>query len=249
MRENGLSTARRTDRTTVPNNSAPTTKQLREEQRAAKVAALKEKQKREKRNIIIGVTLGAIALLAAIALLLWFIFSQAVPKQDPADIEISGLETWDDLTGGQHADVVDGQVVENPAKIDYATEYDMNPPAGGAHYGAWLNCGVYTEPQESERAVHSLEHGAVWVTYNADELSEDEIKTLQDSVPNSYIVLSPYEGLDAPVVASAWGAQVKLDGVDDERLEQFIDKFWKSASAPEPGARCDGAVDGPGKIA
>ena len=248
MRENGLSTARRTDRTTVPNNSAPTTKQLREEQRAAKVAALKEKQRREKRKVIIGITLGAVALIAAIALLLWFILSQAVPKQDPADIKISGLQTWDDLKGGQHADVVDGQVVENPAPIDYAADYDMNPPAGGAHYGAWLNCGVYTEPQESERAVHSLEHGAVWVTYNPDEVDADGVAALAAELPTTYSILSPYKDLQSPVVASAWGAQVELDGVDDARLGTFLEKYWKSPTAPEPGAACSGAYTGPGKV-
>ncbi len=135
-----------------------------------------------------------------------------------------------------------------PDPVDYEAEYDMNPPAGGDHYAAWLNCGIYDEPQENENAVHSLEHGAVWVTYDPDALSDDEISTLRNEVPSTYSVLSPYPDLPAPVVISAWGAQVQLDGVDDPRLQSFIQKYWKSAAAPEPGALCTGAVDGPGLV-
>jgi len=103
----------------------------------------------------------------------------------------------------------------------------MNPPAGGDHFAAWLNCGIYDQPQENSNAVHALEHGAVWDTHE---------------------ILSPYPGLPAPVVASAWGKQVQLDTVDDPRLAAFIEQYWQSPAAPEPGAPCVGAIDGPGKI-
>lgn len=214
-------------------------KQQREARRAAKVAALKKEQARERRNRVLGISLASLASVAVIALVIVFVVSNSVPKRDPADITIAGLETWD-TPGAIHVD---------PQPVDYEADYGLNPPAGGAHWGAWLNCGVYTEPQENERAVHALEHGAVWITYNADELSEGEVQSLRDHLPGTYVVLSPYEDLDAPVVASAWGAQVKLDGVDDSRLTDFVEKFWRSPDVPEPGARCDGAIDGPGKIA
>jgi hypothetical protein len=108
---------------------------------------------------------------------------------------------------------------------------------------------VYTEPQQNENAVHALEHGAVWVTYDPDALSESDIDTLRSQLPGTYIILSPYPGLDSPIVASAWAAQVKLDSVDDERLTDFVEKYWQSPTVPEPGASCSGAINGPGKIA
>ena len=74
------------------------------------------------------------------------------------------------------------------------------------------------------------------------------MQTLRDALPSTYIVLSPYPGIDAPVIASAWGEQVKLTGVDDPRLEQFVTKFWRSSDAPEPGAACTGGVTAPGLV-
>jgi hypothetical protein len=42
---------------------------------------------------------------------------------------------------------------------------------------------------------------------------------------------------------------VKLDSVDDERLTDFVEKYWQAPTVPEPGASCSGAINGPGKIA
>ena len=152
--------------------------------------------------------------------------------------DVNGVQTWD-VPGATHVD---------PKTVDYKAEFGMDPPAGGPHWAVWLNCGIYTEPQQNERAVHDLEHGAVWVTYNPDKVRGDALATLQDRIPDTYAVLSPYPGLDAPVVVSAWGAQLKLTGVDDKRLDGFIQKYWQSPDAPEPGAPCTGGVDGPGRI-
>ncbi|PRY65969.1 uncharacterized protein DUF3105 [Glaciihabitans tibetensis] len=215
-------------------------KQQREARRAEKVAALKKQQATQKRNRLITLIASGVGAAGVLALVIAFVVSSAVPKVDPDSIDIAGLTTFDDLTATH---VADGTTV------DYETEYDMSPPAGGDHWGAWLNCGVYTEPQQEENAVHALEHGAIWVTYNPDEVTGDDLTTLQDSLPDTYVVLSPYPGLQAPVVASGWGNQVELDGVDDPRLTDFVDKFWRSADVPEPTAACTGAIDGPGKIA
>jgi hypothetical protein len=219
--------------------SAQTIKQEREARRLEKVEAFKKQQARERRNRRIGAISGIVGGLAVLALIVTVVVVNAQPKPDPAAIEITGLKTFPDVTGGVHVE---------PTPVDYETAYGMNPPAGGDHWGNWLTCGIYNQVQENERAVHSLEHGAVWVTYDASVLTADEISSLQSSLPDTYIVMSPYEGLDAPVVASAWGAQVSLNGVDDPRLEQFITKYWKSATAPEPGAACTGYPDGPGRV-
>ena len=154
-----------------------------------------------------------------------------------ASPEIEGLITFPGLTGVH---------VEGP--VDYLARYGMNPPAGGDHWAGWLNCGVYDQPQQNERAVHALEHGAVWVTYNPDEVTADGVASLRASLPDTYIVLSPFPELPAPVVASAWGYQVQLDGADDPRLSAFVNEYWQSPNGPEPGAPCTGGIDGPGLV-
>ncbi|AKH16891.1 MULTISPECIES: DUF3105 domain-containing protein [Deinococcus] len=119
--------------------------------------------------------------------------------------------------------------------------YAENPPAGGPHNPAWQNCGVYDRPLYNEYVVHSLEHGAVWITYrpDLDAAQVAALKTLVEGRP--YTILSPYEGLDTPVAASAWGAQLKVEQADDSRLKAFLDKYEQGATAPERGASCSGA--------
>jgi hypothetical protein len=117
-----------------------------------------------------------------------------------------------------------------------------NPPVGGAHNVAWQNCGVYNVPIHSEHAVHSLEHGAVWITYRPD-LPADQVQTLAALATDDYMLVSPYPGLPAPVVASAWNHQIRLDGAGDPRLKAFVDEYRNNpANTPEFGASCFGAI-------
>jgi hypothetical protein len=215
-----------------------TVKQQREARRAEKVAKLKAQQAKEKRNRILGISLASVAGIAIVALVVTFVVSSAEPKRDRASIQIEGVETWDNL---------DFNHVETP--VDYEAQYGTTPPAGGSHNPAWLNCGVYTEPQQNVNAVHSLEHGAIWVTYDAAKLSEDDINTLRSKLPDSFVLVSPYVGLPSAIVASAWGAQLAFEDPADPRLGDFVEKYWQNPDLPEIGAPCTGAIDGPGKVA
>ena len=155
---------------------------------------------------------------------------------------IVAFSIYRDVSGRPTLDAVKTYTVTR----DHTTEpvtYEQTPPVGGNHNPTWLNCGVYTAPVPNENAVHSLEHGAVWVTYQPD-LPAADVSKLVAEVPDTYMVVSPFEGLDAPVVASAWGVQLKLTGVDDPRLEEFIKEYRQGPQTPEPGASCTGGTDG-----
>jgi len=210
-----------------------TIKQQREKRRAEKVAALKQKQAREKRARMLGIGGAIVGGVAAVAIIVGVVVTSATPPVDPATIEIEGLETYENLEA---------------LHVQSAVDYEMTPPAGGPHNPTWLNCGIYEEEVPAEYAVHSLEHGAVWVTYDPEQVQGADLDALRNAMPRTYVILSPFAGIDAPVVASAWGAQVALDGVDDPRLSDFIIKYRQSPDAPEPGALCSQALDGPGKI-
>jgi hypothetical protein len=128
--------------------------------------------------------------------------------------------------------------------------YNRTPPAGGPHNDVWLNCGVYTQPVRNENAVHSLEHGAVWITYRS-RLAPAEVTALRRFVGTHYVggerylILSPYPGLPAPVVASAWAAQLRLKGPRDPRLAAFVAHFAGGDQGGEPGAPCTGGTGTP----
>jgi len=123
--------------------------------------------------------------------------------------------------------------------------YAQTPPVGGNHDPGWQNCGFYSQPVRNENGVHSLEHGAVWITYQP-VLPRDQVEKLRNLTDKSYMLASPYPGLPAAVVVSAWGKQLKLDSAGDPRLEQFVSTYRQGPQTPEPGAPCTGGVGNPG---
>jgi putative peptide zinc metalloprotease protein len=129
--------------------------------------------------------------------------------------------------------------------VDGRVSYPQTPPVGGNHSPVWQNCGFYDTPIANENGVHSMEHGAVWITYQPD-LRLSQVALLHDLARGQdYILVSPYPGLRAPVVASAWGRQIDLTGADDPRLTRFIEKYKQSAQAPERGGPCTGGRGDP----
>jgi hypothetical protein len=150
------------------------------------------------------------------------IFDPAVAEATP----IPGVETFE---------------VESASHTTEPVEYPQDPPAGGPHDPSWQKCAVYDAPVRSENAVHSQQHGAVWITYQPD-LSESDREILTSLAEDQpYLLISPYPGLEEPVVASAWGAQLRLDDASDPRLRAFIDRY--AGNGPERGARCDSGVE------
>ena len=121
--------------------------------------------------------------------------------------------------------------------------YPQTPPVGGPHSPAWLNCGVYDEPVPDVNAVHSMEHGAVWITYRRT-LSQDDltiVKRLQGLKPE-YVLISPHENLPSPVVASTWSYQLEVERADDPRLAEFVKQYAGGDQGGEPGAPCSGGL-------
>ncbi|MFZ2016846.1 MAG: DUF3105 domain-containing protein [Nocardioides sp.] len=121
--------------------------------------------------------------------------------------------------------------------------YTETPPAGGPHDPVWQDCGVYTQPLRNENAVHSLEHGTVWVTYRPGTSAADvqSLQTALGSVKDKKTILSPYPGLPAPVVVTVWNAQLDLKSASDPRLAAFLTFYGDGHTAPEAAmASCAG---------
>ncbi len=115
--------------------------------------------------------------------------------------------------------------------------YPQVPPAGGLHNPVWQQCGFYDQPIENEKGVHSLEHGAIWITYRPDlpQAQIDGLATLARS--RNYILVSRWEsGLPAPVVVTGWGRQLQLQSTADPRMAEFIRLY--AGQGPELNAAC-----------
>jgi hypothetical protein len=149
-------------------------------------------------------------------------------EQEQRALDLSLVQTWE-ITDRAHTT---GDVT-----------YPQDPPAGGAHAPTWLACGVYDEPVREENAVHDLEHGTVWITHDPG-LSAADVEALAEQLPDNGI-MSPREGLPSPVVVTVWGAQLRLDGADDERLGLFLEEYGDGHTAPEFGVSCQGGTPDP----
>jgi hypothetical protein len=141
------------------------------------------------------------------------------------------------------SDVYDAMYTQRASHPSGDLTYPVSPAVGGNHNIRWQRCmgDVYTAEIAEEHAVHSLEHGAVWVTYSPD-LPQDQIDKLADKVEGrDYTMMSPYPGLDAKVSLQAWGYQLKVDSVDDPRIDEFINVLRHNATQEE-GATCGGGI-------
>src|SRR5690606_29052587 len=119
------------------------------------------------------------------------------------------------------------------------------PPAIGATGDVWQNCGIYRQPVANENALHTLAHGAIWVTYQP-EPEAAAVHSLENLLRGEkYVLLSPYPDQTSPIVVTAWGVQLELSSVTDTRLMQFIARYRLSAHAPESGASCVGGIGEP----
>ncbi|MEM9467919.1 MAG: DUF3105 domain-containing protein [Actinomycetota bacterium] len=169
----------------------------------------------------------------------------------PADEELAGSD-GDCPTVARPAPVeIDlGVILElDSAGADHVlceVAYASSPPTSGPHFPAWQNCGFYTEPIRDETAVHSLEHGAVWIAYDPD-LDPVRIGEIEAIVAlDGHFLASPYPGLQNPIVVSAWQRQLALEQIGEPVFTEFIDRQLGrvSETAPEAGVSCADAVGG-----
>jgi hypothetical protein len=168
--------------------------------------------------------IGAVVL--GVGALAWLLY---LSIRDPSALE--GLQRFAGLSRGHDEE---------------ATYEDTGlPPVGGIHSGIWQNCGIYDQPIETKNAVHSMEHGAVWIAYQP-ELPTDEVAELQDAARGEpYVLLSPYPGLESPVVLTAWGIQLTVDSAGDGRIADFIERYQLGPQTPELGASCQDGTGTP----
>jgi hypothetical protein len=177
--------------------------------------------------------------------------TQPTPSKVPNTTGIPGVVAYD--TKGYPAPGTADAGTLGHLHVTGPVKYAVTPPVGGPHNGIWMNAGVYDKPVPNERAVHNLEHGAIWITYRPS-LPKAEVQKLVDFVTkqsmidesgnaNRFVDLSPWQDgkLPAPIVLSSWGYQLRVQSPTDPRMQKFVDTFRHNQKyTPEYGAAVDG---------
>ncbi|GGN84704.1 membrane protein [Streptomyces albiflavescens] len=192
-------------------------------------------QSRERRNRILTITASVVVVAGLVVGGVVLVKSQSDKNDTASDSKASsghfvagadGVNTWKGTLSRNH--------------VTKTVTYPMEPPVGGDHNQVWMNCNgdVYTKAINNMNAVHSLEHGAVWVTYNS-KASDADVKALAAKVKKTpYTLMSPVEDQKDPIMLSAWGKQRTVTAASDPNVDKFFAEFVQGKQTPEPGAAC-----------
>ncbi|MEU9662344.1 DUF3105 domain-containing protein [Streptomyces chartreusis] len=215
---------------------------------AARKARIEEMRRaeraRERRNRILTIVASSVVVAGLVVGGVFVVQSQA-DKAEASDAkdkddkvktagklvaDKDGLKTWKGTLGRTH--------------VTESVKYPVEPPVGGDHDRVWMNCNgdVYTKAVNNMNAVHSLEHGAVWVTYNSKAPKAD-VEALAAKVKQTpYTLMSPDDGQQDPIMLTAWGVQRTVTGAKDPNVGKFFETYVQGKQTPEPGAACTGGM-------
>lgn len=151
-----------------------------------------------------------------------------VVVQNPIGFSVSEASLLGDhAPGGPATHVADGTLDSN----------DPLPRAGGVHYGQPQRVGRYDAPIADGNAIHALEHGIIWISYQPDSLSAEDISALE-GVQSDFgrdTILSPRPANAEAIVIASWERRLTFDSVDVQTLRDFI--TTNRNRSPEPGIR------------
>ncbi|WP_128437208.1 DUF3105 domain-containing protein [Streptomyces cyaneus] len=195
-------------------------------------------QARERRNRILTITASVVIVAGLVVGGVVLVRSQSDKSDTAADAKTTGkfvtgkdgVKTWEGTLGRTH--------------VAKSVKYPSEPPVGGDHNQVWMNCNgdVYTKELKNEHAVHSLEHGAVWVTYTS-KASKADVEALAAKVKKTpYTLMSPDDNQKDPIMLTAWGHQRTVTSASDPNVNKFFETYVQGKQTPEPGAACTGGL-------
>jgi hypothetical protein len=205
-----------------PQPEAPQSQEKRRERlearREAKAIAAARRRRQQQRARVVRL----VVMVVSVAAIVWFLF---IRNSIPNAIAGHELEHFDTFTSESQA---------NTLHTDQPVTYEDTPPVSGEHSPIPADCGVYGQPIADENMVHSLEHGAVGILYKPDAPVE-EIRNVEALVEDydSHVFSSPYPDLEDPYTVVAWAHLMRLDSLDMDAIEEFVEVFREGGDAPE----------------
>jgi hypothetical protein len=201
------------------------TKKERREQIKAELDAAKKAA--AGKDLWLKIFIGLV-VIAAIGGFVWLFLN--AKEQEKASVSELGQVT---CTGDQcvRAHIAAGTAHE---------AYNSNPPSNGPHYDTPAQCKIYENEVVDESAVHSLEHGAVWVTYKdkTNTSLRDQLTALIKEEGSGKILLSPRAKNESAIGLASWGRVLNLDSFDKQKIADYIRLYRNGKATPEPLAPC-----------
>lgn len=118
----------------------------------------------------------------------------------------------------------------------------VQPPTSGPHASP-VSWGVYDKEVRDDQAIHNMEHGGVFVSYQPS-LSKDQIDKLKELLSEPFsnpefqpkkIVLAPRAANKSPIELSSWRRSEALASYDQKKIEEYMTR--NLGKSPEPLAR------------
>lgn len=168
---------------------------------------------------------GGIPVLSVLGIIVVgsvFFIAQAAGGQ-PSSGELMGVEY--------------GDVRQDHVAVDSITETPSQPPAGGPHYPAPWPTGVFSEEPPDGYLIHSLEHGIIWISYQPEMVTSEQLAALTSLVEDNRndAILAPRSANDAPVYVMSWGRRLQPEADDINTIRRFLETNLNRS--PEPGVR------------
>lgn len=186
------------------------------ERRAARAAQLKrERQQRQRRNLIRATLGAAVLVLLAVFFIRW-------QQANRVGVAVP-------IAGSNH--VTQGTPIN----------YSSYPPSSGTHFGdTATQAGVYREEQPEGAWVHSLEHGYIVVLVKCPDGCPTIYEQLTDLYRNGLkqsefgnvkFIVTPYSrpfsdpSKEAPITVLAWGYEMMLREFDRDKIVRFYNAY------------------------
>ncbi len=120
-----------------------------------------------------------------------------------------------------------------PVGTSHTVRYNSDPPTSGPHYDPSARPGIYDEPIPDGYLVHSLEHGYVIISYNVEEMPEQEAESLVAQLAEIAegerlwkLIVVPRPGMEHRIALTAWQRIDTMERVDARRVRRFI-SAWR----------------------
>ena len=192
--------------------------QLPRHERRKKIKMLRRQREKQTSRFRKIRNIGLV-IVAVVALIGWYKFAT---KKTPEKIEFEQKVETISLKDKVQEFPIEGREHISRRPV---VAYNTNPPTSGNHLAEAESWGVNDQEIEDKAAVHSLEHGGIWISYK--DVDEETVKALNElgrENPQS-VVVSPRAANDTPIAVVSWGRMMKLDKLDKALIQKYIETY------------------------